>query len=255
MHNTDVANVVESPRQGINPAEWIPMEPSDCENCAIRSVALFGEIDPQTVAQLQDQAQEFREPAGTVLYQEGGSADSAFTLREGIIKLVRNQPGGREQIVRLLVGGDFFGAEGLFGDAHHHSAIALTPVFLCRLPNPLLEQLRTADPTFTNALLNRWRRALNEVETLALDLGARKAEERVASFLLHWQTKHGCQAEWLPLPLSRSELGDLLGLRVETVSRVMARWKRERVFEERGGHVRLLDADELHQLVESARST
>lgn len=225
------------------------MEPCDCDNCAIRSVALFGEIDRQTILRLHDQARQLEEPAGAVLYREGMPAEAAFTLREGIIKLVRDQPGGRSQIVRLLVGGDFFGAEGLFGEPHHHSAFALTPVALCRLPNTLLEQLRAEDPNFTDAMLGRWRRALSEVESLALELGNRKAEERVASFLLQWQRKHGAQAQWLPLPLSRSELGELLGLRVETVSRVMARWKRQRLFEERSRHIRLLQPEALQALI------
>ncbi len=227
------------------------MQPCDCENCAIRSVALFGEIHQQTVQRVHDQARQLEEPEGTILYREGHAANAAFTLREGIVKLVRNQPGGRSQIVRLLVGGDFFGAEGLFGDTHHHTAITLTPVTLCRLPNTLLEQLRTDDPAFSDALLGRWRRALDEVESLALELGNRKAEERLASFLLHWQRKHGPQAQWLPLPLSRGELGELLGLRVETVSRVMARWKRERLFEERNRLIRLLDAEGLQHVVDS----
>ncbi len=227
------------------------MQSSDCENCAIRSVALFGEIDEATVERLHHQAQQFDAPAGTELYTEGTPPDAAFTLREGVIKLVRGDGNGRPQIVRLLVRGEFFGAEGLFEELRHHSAIALTPVVLCRLPNDLLQQLQTEEPGFTTALLGRWRRALNEVEDLAVELGTRKAEGRIASFLLHWETKNGHAIEWLPLPLSRTELGELLGLRVETVSRVMARWKREKLFEERGGHIRLLERDRLRAVLET----
>ena len=226
------------------------MEPSDCDNCQIRSIALFGELDPETLARLQTQAYQFEASAGSVIFEANQPAEASYTLREGVIKLVRTQQDGRTQIVRLLVGGDFFGAEGLFEEPHRHTAVALTPVRLCRLPNTLLQQLRREDPTFSEALLGRWRRALDEVETLALELGTQKAEQRIASFLLHWQGKLGVDSGWLPLPLSRSELGELLGLRVETVSRVMARWKRQGVLNEKAGSIRLQDAESLRRTLQ-----
>ncbi len=236
--------MLDSPGQ-MSCAGWTAMDPSDCNQCRVRSIALFGEVDQEAVEQLHEHVQQIEQPMGSRLFEEGEPAEAGFTLREGVIKLVRHPAGGRPQIVRLLVGGDFFGAEGLFGEPHRHTAIALTPIRLCRFPNAMLEALRSQDPGFTYALLGRWRRALDEVESLAVELGTLRAEERVASFLLHWQSKHGGQADWLPLPLSRTELGELLGLRVETVSRVMARWKREGVFEERGGCIRLLATEGL----------
>ncbi|MBK1727082.1 hypothetical protein CKO13_08615 [Halorhodospira neutriphila] len=232
-----------------NPLES-PVEPQeDCQSCPVRSAALFGEISPELVERVQSATQPLAHPAGEVLFEAGQRADAAFTLREGTVKLVRSQPGNRSQIVRLLVGGDLLGAEGLFGEPYQHTAIALTPVRLCRLPMALLELLRTEDPRFTDALLGRWRRALSEVETLAVELGTCKAEERLAAFFLHWQRKHdkhGDSVDWLPLPLSRTELGELLGLRVETVSRLMARWKREGLLKEAGGKIQLLDTATLH---------
>ncbi|MCG5530689.1 Crp/Fnr family transcriptional regulator [Halorhodospira halochloris] len=232
------------------------MEPNDCHNCEIRSLALFGEISSEGVDQFAEQTYQVQYPAGATIYEQGDKPEAAFTLREGIIKLVRNPGTDRSQIVRLLVKGDLMGIEGIFEEPYRQSAIALTPVRVCYLPLPMLDRMRTEEPRFTEALLGRWRRALNEVEELAVELGTRKAEERVAAFLLHWQEKaEHDDDDWMPFPLSRTELGQMLGLRVETVSRVLARWKREGIFEERSSRLRLLEPDCLDQLLAQGTET
>lgn len=226
------------------------METNDCHNCAIRSLALFGEISGQGLDRFASQTRQINYSTGATIYGEGDAPQAAYTLRNGIIKLVRNPGSSRSQIVRLLVKGDLMGIEGLFEEPYRQSAIALTPVTVCYLPLDMLEALRMQEPRFTEALLGRWRRALNEVEELAVELGTRKAEERVAAFLLHWKNKAEREENgWMPFPLSRTELGQMLGLRVETVSRVLARWKREGVFEERSSRLRLLEPDCLDQLL------
>lgn len=228
------------------------MQPNDCHNCAIRSLTLFGEISSAGIDQFAAQTHKVDYPAGATIYTEGVSPQAAYTLYEGIIKLVRNPGSDRSQIVRLLVKGDLTGMEGIFEEPYRQSAIALTPVTVCHLPLAMLASMRASEPRFTEALLGRWRRALNEVEELAVELGTRKADERVAAFLLHWQNKaERDDNDWMPFPLSRTELGQMLGLRVETVSRVLARWKREGLFEERNSRLRLLEPDSLDKLLAS----
>ncbi|MBK1734143.1 hypothetical protein CKO15_02365 [Halorhodospira abdelmalekii] len=239
------------------------MDSHDCDHCSVRSIALFGEFDPQRVERFAAATYRSQHSPSTVLLTEGARPGEAFTLRDGIVKLSRSHGPGRTQIIRLLVPGDLLGIEGLFDEPSRYSAIALTPVTVCHLPLPLLKQLHDEEPGFTNALLRRWREALHEVESLAAELGTRKAEERIAAFLLNWRKKLRSHArrvaaedhEWIPLPLSRAELGELLGLRVETISRVLARWKREGIFEERSGRLRIHDTTALHELIGEAATS
>lgn len=227
------------------------MEINDCHNCPIRSLALFGEISAAGIDEFAAETYKIHYPAGTAIFSEGNPPHAAYTLHDGIIKLVRSPGSYRSQIVRLLVKGDLLGMEGIFDEPYRQSAIALTPTTVCHLPLDMLQRMRTQEPRFAEALLGRWRRALNEVEELAVELGTRKAEERVAAFLLHWKRKAEEDGDgWRPFPLSRTELGQLLGLRVETVSRVLARWKREGILEERRSRIRLLEPECLDQRLE-----
>ncbi|SEP72777.1 CRP/FNR family transcriptional regulator, anaerobic regulatory protein [Ectothiorhodospira magna] len=220
---------------------------NDCRRCPVRSVSLFGDLPDEVVFQLDNPSEHLNLPASHLLYREGAPASAAFTLKEGVIKLTRTAVNGRDQILRLLTQGDVLGAEGLMGHTYNHTATTLTPVQICRLPLPVLKQLQAAHPTLNHALLARWALALQQVENLALELGTKKASERLAAFLLYWYARNGHYPS-MPLPLSRTETGELLGLTVETVSRFFADWKRRGYLSEKTGIIHLHDLTALKNL-------
>ncbi|MCG5500308.1 Crp/Fnr family transcriptional regulator [Ectothiorhodospira lacustris] len=224
-----------------------PQMDNDCGRCPVRDVSLFGDLPDEVVLRLNNPAEHLDLPAGHVLYREGAEANAAFTLKDGVIKLTRTAVNGRDQILRLLTRGDVMGAEGLMGHAYNHTATTLTPVQICRLPLPVLKRLQAEHPTLNHALLARWALALQQVENLALELGTKKAGERLAAFLLYWRAKNGHYPS-MPLPLSRTETGALLGLTVETVSRFFADWKRRGYLSEKAGIIYLHDLEALESL-------
>ena len=76
-------------------------------------------------------------------------------------------------------------------------------------------------------------------------LGRRTAEEKVASFLVGWRERlaHiGDERQTIALPMSRQDIADYLGLTIETVSRTLTRFEREKMLIIVAGGVRLLDA-------------
>lgn len=223
-----------------------PMD-NDCRRCPVRDVSLFGDLPDEVVFSLNNPAEHQDLPSGHILYREGATATAAFTLKDGVIKLTRTAVNGRDQILRLLTRGDVMGAEGLMGLAYNHTATTLTPVQICRLPLPVLKQLQAEHATLNHALLARWALALQQVENLALELGTKKASERLATFLLYWRAKNGHYPS-MPLPLSRTETGELLGLTVETVSRFFADWKRRGYLSEKAGIIHLHNLEALENL-------
>jgi CRP/FNR family transcriptional regulator len=106
--------------------------------------------------------------------------------------------------------------------------------------------LKKKNPEIEQAMMLRWIQHLREAEDMMLELGAKKAGERVASFLIRWC---GDQGEWQELPLSRSEMGELLGLTIETVSRFLSDWKRKELIDEHRGRIRVMDVQALRDHV------
>lgn len=220
-----------------------------CPTCTIRPSTIFAAL---SAAELE-QFQAFQPLITTyakdeVIYHQGMEARYAFTLRQGFVKVVNTLVDGRSHIVQLLRDGDFFGFGGFSGTTYKHAAIALSEVEVCRLPLAELRKLKQTLPSVEMEMTKRWLQRLHHAETMLVELGAKKAAERLASFLLRWCAGKSAN-EWIPLPLNRAEIGELLGVTIETVSRFLADWKRQGFIGESRGNIQILDAAGLRKAV------
>lgn len=220
-----------------------------CLTCRIRPITIFSTLDAQEVAQIQAfQPSIIQYSPNEIIYHQGADARYAFTLRQGFVKIVNTLADGRSHIVQLLRDGDFFGFGGLSGVNYKHSAIALNTVEICRLPLADLLKLKQTHPKIETEMTKRWLERLHRAESMLVELGAKKAAERLASFLLNWCTGNAADT-WVALPLNRAEIGELLGVTIETVSRFLAAWKRQGFIGESRGNIQMLDAAGLRQAV------
>lgn len=226
-----------------------------CRTCHIRHLSIFARLPEMRF----DQIQGFH-PAvlgfrpDEILYHQGDTAQHAYTLRKGIVKLTKMLPNGRIQIVRVLQEGDLFGFEGFADQPYNQTAVALTATEVCRLPLNELNELKRQHIEIEQAMTNRWLQHLREAEDMMLELGAKKAGERLASFLMRWCSHAVAPNGWVDLPLSRAEMGELLGLTIETVSRFLSDWKRQGVIGEQRGMIQIHDQNGLRELACSSGS-
>lgn len=218
-----------------------------CQTCQIRHLSIFSNLSEQQLKDITDfHPTVMSFSAGEEIYSQGATSKSAYTLRKGIVKLCKSLPDGRTQILRVLLKGDIFGFEGFVGDAPYNlSAIAVTASEVCRLPLDSLKALRSHNDVIDTAMMNRWLEQLRCAEDMMLELGAKKAAERLASFLINWSDKNASNDEWVELPLTRGELGELLGLTIETISRLFSQWKKSGLIEESKGRLRIIDKQQL----------
>jgi len=222
----------------------------DCQTCPIRHKSIFSEIP---VDKLPEVIGDFRTSVLTLthnetIYTEGDPATHTFTLRKGLIKLTKSLADGRTQIVRIIGHGELFGFDGLAGEDYNQTALALTDCEICKLPMKSLERIRVNNPSVDRAMMQSWIQSLRASENMLLDLGAKKAPERLASFLLKW-CKDKEPGQWIDLPMSRTEIAELLGLTVETVSRFLSDWKRKGYIQDTRSTIQMTDAEGLKSAV------
>ena len=183
---------------------------------------------------------------------EGDDADNLFVLISGALKLYKLLPDGRRQITGFLYSGDLLGLA--FNDVYQYTAEALTPSRLCRLPRARFEALLADLPMLGNRLLNLASTEMAAAQKQMLLLGRKTAKERLASFLLQLAERAGQRGKsetLLRLPMSRGDIGDFLGLTVETVSRTVTKLKADGLIVLREGNVvELRDPDGLVEIAE-----
>jgi len=147
--------------------------------------------------------------------------------------------------VRIVKPGDLFGYEKLVVDSNYrHTAEALGHVELCQLSVERLNELRDQSPAINQAIIERALQQVMKTEEHLTHVSLLKSKARVAWFVLDWVAEQ----DSAPMPLSRRELGQYLGLTVETVSRHFAELKRLNQISEKQGVLSVLDRDALQEL-------
>ncbi|TGP22273.1 MULTISPECIES: helix-turn-helix domain-containing protein [unclassified Mesorhizobium] len=158
-------------------------------------------------------------PAGAEIYAQGEKAGALYQVEFGAVRIYRLLADGRRQISAFHLAGETFGFEA---DATHHffaEAINATGVRVYRTPSGM---------DVSRQLLPLALKGLTRAQEHLLVLGRQNAIERVAAFLVEMSDRQGGLRQ-VELPMSRIDIGDYLGLTIETVSRVFTRLKEKGV--------------------------
>ena len=201
--------------------------PSKCAGCGTRQIAICAAVPAQELARFSAAATTVRIEPGHRFMDEGEAADNFFIVTNGTAKLLKMLPDGRQQITSFVGDGDFLGLA--FLTQYSYSAEAITAMRLCRFSRPRMRQLFADFPLMEKRLLASACHELVLAQEQMLLLGRKSACERLASFLVDWARKAepatapgGLHRQILAkLPMSRADIGDYLGMRIETVSRTL----------------------------------
>ena len=183
-----------------------------------------GASEANEIRRLYELASKVDFCAGKSIFSEGEQVTSVFGLAKGYVRLYKRTADGRRQIVAFALPGELLGMP--FAQAHSCSADAIDNVVLCRFPRAdFVNFLQTAPDTMLQ-LIEFATRELDMALRLSALLGHASAEERVTTFLFDRRNRlvaPGARSQFVPLPMLRQDIADFLGLRLETLSRTLAK--------------------------------
>ena len=152
------------------------------------------------------------------IYGESESAEYLYKVVSGAVRMYKVLTDGRRQIGAFYLPGDMFGFEP--ADAHASSAEAIGDVTVLVFKRSAVLSLAARDSDVARRLWEMTAGELDRSRKHALLL-ILSAQERVASFLLEMAARSRASSE-IELPMSRQDIGDYLGLTIETVSRTLS---------------------------------
>ncbi|WP_128971492.1 Crp/Fnr family transcriptional regulator [Bradyrhizobium tropiciagri] len=217
-----------------------------CEDCKVRLFSVCAALEAPELEELDRISQAREVPARTTLFEQSALAGSVFNVTEGVVRLYKSLPDGRRQIVGFALPGDFLGLA--LQDRYGVTAEAVTAVAVCRFARPAFLAYVDDKPHLLRRLHEFAGHELSLAQEQMLLLGRRTAEEKIAAFLLNMQARYariGTVSVTVPLPMSRQDIADYLGLTIETVSRTLTRLAREKAVLIVPDGVRLLDLERL----------
>jgi CRP/FNR family transcriptional regulator len=198
------------------------------------------------------QAHLRRIEAKELLFAEGDEVSHLYRVETGAIALHKMLADGRRQIMGFAYPGDLIGL-GLDRE-HAMNAQAIKPTRVRCLPAASLRQAAAKDPALALKLYETLASELAAARDLLLTTGQRSALERVAGFILAFSRRHernGLDAANFELPMTRTDIGDFLGLTIETVSRTFTKLKVMGLLDlPQCSRVQLRDIDRLESLAE-----
>lgn len=213
-------------------------EPNGCSECSTCKFAVCSSLD---ASELREFRRRTHFVACETVFYEQQISTSSFVVLDGVMRLYRLLPNGRRQIVSFALSGDLLGMNA--SDRHEFSADAIGGVTVCQMSNAAFRRLIDDNPRFLRRISELAVRELHQLRNHMVLLGRRSAEGKVATFLLDWRdrfTQPNETSEMVPLPMSRLDIADYLGLTVETVSRTFTKLERDGVIDIIRGGVSLL---------------
>lgn len=223
--------------------------PPSCSFCQVRKDSLCAALKSDEIQQLDMVVVALSKRRGTTIFAESEPAESLYVLTEGTVRLSKLLPDGRRQITGFLFPGDFMGEspEGFYAC----DAEAVTDCQLCSFSTPALRRLTARFPQLKDRMMAKTSNELAQAREHILLLGQKTATEKVATVLLNFCRRlAGTASDGVQFPLSieRQDLADYLGVRIETVSRVMSRFRREALIAEHKGEIMINDVARLTQI-------
>jgi CRP/FNR family transcriptional regulator, anaerobic regulatory protein len=223
-----------------------------CGNCTLRELCLpigLSQNDVDSLDSLINRRRTLKK--GEMLYRVGDPLRALYAVKRGSLKTSGLLEDGRTQVAAFYLPGELLGFDAITAERHPCSAEALEGTEICEIPYFELEGLCRAVPGLQHQLLRVMSREIVRDEEMLMVLGRMTAEERLASCLLSFSQRYarlGLDGRELKLSMSRQDLGDYLGLALETVSRLFSRLQESGVISSQGRHVYIEDPRRLEQL-------
>ena len=221
-----------------------------CGDCNLTRICIPSGMDPVQVLSISHVVKRNRTlRKGEVIYRASERFTGIYALKSGSAKLIHTDAVGRESIIAVLLPGELVGFDGLYSGKHRCTLVALETSGYCELPAHDLEALGQKVPSIQQVILQRTGEQFDlSIERLAAS--QRPAEERLAGFLLDLAGRfctRGFSSEAFHLSLTRQDIGNHLGLALETVSRLLGRFESLEMIEVKGKFIQILDRDGLRK--------
>ncbi len=232
----------------------VTSESPHCSTCMMANVCLPTGMSTSEIAQLDDLVKErLRIEKGQALFQHGKGFDALFALRSGSIKTQMIEACDQHQITGFFLPGEVVGLDGMMQRTHSSTAVAMEDSEVCVIKLADIDEISRRLPILQHQVRLLMSKEIARSHHIMLALGSMRSEQRLATFLINLSqrlTALGYSSIEFSMRMSREEIGNYLGLTLETISRVFSRFARDGVMQVHQREIKILDMVALNELVD-----
>lgn len=217
-----------------------------CSSCRLSQICLPIALEANDVERLDSIIQRGRPlRKGEQIFRQNDAFSSVYAVRSGTLKSYGVSSTGAEQITAFYFPGEIIGMEGISKNIHPNTVEALETAAICEIPFELLGDLSIRIPSLQRHFFQLMSQEIAEDQLLITMLSKNSAEQRVAALLLSIAARYArrkLSATAFRLSMTRADIGNYLGLTVETISRVFSRFQKNELLSADGKEVVILNA-------------
>ncbi len=188
---------------------------------------------------------------GEFLFKAGDKFDAIYAIRSGSIKSYTIGSDGTEQLTGFHLPGEMVGLNAVSTETYPSFGKALETSLVCNIPFDRLETLARDLPGLQKQLFRVMSGEIRDEQELMMLLSKKNADEKFAAFVMNLSARYrrrGLSDKEFYLSMTRSDIGNYLGLAVETVSRLITRLSKKGLIEIKDRYLRIVEHDELSSL-------
>lgn len=223
-----------------------------CQNCSLSELCLPFSLDEQELEKLDDIIDRKRPVhKNDKIFQDGEQLSSLYAIRTGTFKTYTVNPQGEEQITGFHLPGDLLGFDAIADTKHPSFAQALETSLVCEIPYSILDHLSNTMPKLRTQILRLMSNEIKADQAMLAVLNRKNAEQRLATFLAmlskRYQARNLSAVEFR-LAMTRADIGNYLGLTVETISRLLNRFNKQEILTVNGKFITVNNLEKLNEI-------
>lgn len=224
----------------------------NCQDCGFSQLCLPFSLNENELTRLDDIIQR-KKPMhkGDMLFEAGQAQKCLYAIRTGSFKTFTLTEQGEQQITGFHLPGDIVGFDALSKQLHPSYAETLETAMVCEIPLPNLETLLDQLPRLRQQIMRLMSEDIQADQQMMLLLNRKTAEQKLATFLSQLGQRYasrGFSAHDFRLTMTRSDIGNYLGLTVETISRLLSKLDKEQLIQVDGKLISIKDQTSLSKL-------
>ncbi|PCJ95539.1 MAG: Crp/Fnr family transcriptional regulator [Flavobacteriaceae bacterium] len=187
---------------------------------------------------------------GEVIFDEGEKLNGVFCVKNGVSKLSKLSPNGKDQIVKLAAKGEVLGHRSVIAEEHTNlSATAVNDMEVCYIPKENIINSIRNNPGFAVEMLKRLAHDLKDADDVIVNMSQKNVKQRIAETFLYIKSNFGEDEEgFLLLTLSRENIANIVGTATESAIRIISEFKKEGWIRTSGKKIGIIDEKKLSTL-------
>lgn len=223
---------------------------SRCEQCIARQLNSMKTLTKEELRQITACKTTRFYKKGDVIFNENELLGGVYCVREGICKMIKLSPNGKDHTVKLMGQGELIGQRSIIsGERTHLSAVALNDIELCFVPKEQILNSIRSNQDFSFDVMQNLAQDLREAEDGLINMAQKTVRQRLAETLIYVGKTFGEDEDgYLKANLSREDYASIIGTATESTIRVLSQFKKEGLISTKGKMIKIEKKNDLKHI-------